>query len=435
MQPTTQQHLQAERPMSAFQILMVAICFVLNFNDGIDIMLVSFSSTEIIAQWGLTKAEMGYVFSAALAGMTLGCFLLAPLADRIGRRKTFILALTLESIGMLGISICQDYSLMLFLRFLTGLGVGGLLPTMAATAAEFSNAKYRDFNVGLIQAGWPVGAILTGFFCAWFIPVYGWQPAFLIAGLISLLMLALVYFFMTDSTEFLLRSRPANALERINALQQKMKLPLYASLPEIGEERDTSGLKDLFSLDYKDTTIKTWIAVFFGFMTLYTLLSWVPTIAQDTGLPFEMATYVGVALNVGAAIGSASIGAIGSRFGMRQVILSFMLSAFSVMVLFANLSLSTLIIFFLIFLIGILVQGGFNGIWPLLARVYPVGIRTTGTGFAVGIGRFGAILGPILFGVLADNGVSISTLFIIFSVPLLLMGLAVWLIKSPRLKV
>ena len=433
METTLKKLSQSEGPMSPFQILMVGICFVLNFNDGIDIMLVSFSGPEIIATWGLSKAQMGYIFSAALAGMTLGCFLLAPLADRIGRRKTFIFSLILESIGMLGISICHDYTLMLFLRFLTGLGVGGLLPTMAATAAEFSNAKYRDFNVGLIQAGWPVGAILTGFFCAWFIPNYGWQPAFLIAGMVSLVMLALVVFFMTDSVEFLLKTRPGNALEKINALQRKMKLEPYTTLPEQENIPTQPTMKDLFSLEFKDTTIKSWIAVFFGFMTLYTLLSWVPTIAKDAGLAFEMATFVGVALNVGAAMGSASIGAIGSRFGLRQTMLAFMFSAFAVMFLFASLSLSTLLIFGLVFFIGIFVQGGFNGIWPLLARVYPAEIRTTGTGFAVGIGRFGAILGPVLFGVLADNDWSVTMLFMLFSIPLLIMGLSVWSIRSERL--
>ena len=295
-------NLKHDHPMSSFQIGMVAICFILNFNDGIDIMLVSFSGPEIITEWGLSKTEMGYVFSAALAGMTLGCFLLAPLADKIGRRKTFIFALIIESIGMLGISVCDNYPLLLFLRFLTGLGVGGLLPTMAATAAEFSNSKYRDFNVGLIQAGWPVGAILTGFFCAWFIPQHGWQSAFFIAGILSLLMLVLVYFFMTDSVEFILKKRPPNALERVNVLHQKMNLPLYSQLPEANQTSLQPGLKDLFTPELKGTTLKAWIAVFFGFMTLYTLLSWVPTIAKDSGLPFAMAAYVGVALNVGASI-------------------------------------------------------------------------------------------------------------------------------------
>lgn len=433
MKPTSEAYSPDHQPMSSFQKMIVAICFILNFNDGIDIMIVSFSSPEIIAMWGLTKVQMGYVFSAALAGMTLGCFLVAPLADKIGRRKIFLISLLLTSSGMMGISISDSYSVVLLLRFVTGLGIGGILPTMTATAAEFSNAKYRDFNVGLIQAGWPIGAILTGFFCAWFIPQYGWKAAFFAGGVVDFVMLILVYFYMVDSNEFLLKTRPENALERINAIQRKMGLAEYSVLPEQKTALSKPTVKDLFSEAYRNTTPKTWIAVFFGFMTLYTLLSWVPTIAKDSGLPFAMATYVGVALNIGAALGSASIGAIGSRFGLRQSILTFMVCAFCVMVLYANLPLSTLVIFPLIFFIGIFVQGGFNGIWPVLARVYPAEIRTTGTGFAVGIGRFGAILGPSLFGYLADINFSISTLFILFSIPLLIMGITVWSINSKEL--
>ena len=435
METNFKQGTAADQPMSNFQVLIVAICFILNFNDGIDIMIVSFSGPEIIATWGLSKAQMGYIFSAALAGMTLGCFLLAPQADRVGRRKMFLFSLLLTSGGMLGISLSPSYGIVLLLRFITGLGIGGILPTMAATAAEFSNNKYRDFNVGLVQAGWPVGAILTGFFCAWFIPKYGWQAAFMVGGLVDLVMLILVYFYMVDSVDFLLKTRPANALEKINTIQEKMGQPAWSSLPEQETNPIKPTLRDLFSTEFKATTLKSWVAVFFGFMTLYTLLSWIPTIAKDSGLPFEMATYVGVALNVGAAIGSASIGAIGYRFGLRQSMLTFMICAFTVMVLYANVPVSTVLVFVLTFFIGIFVQGGFNGIWPLLARVYPTEIRTTGTGFAVGIGRFGAILGPTLFGFLADNHFSINTLFILFSVPLLIMGLSVWSIRSGRLSV
>jgi MFS transporter, AAHS family, 4-hydroxybenzoate transporter len=423
----------SSRDMSAFQVLIVAICFILNFNDGIDVNIVTFSSSEIIKEWALTKTQMGYISSMGLAGMTLGCFVLAPWADKIGRRRMFLISLCLISFGMFGVAFTHNYNIMLFVRFLTGLGIGGILPSMTATAAEFSNDKYRDFNVGLVQAGWPVGSILTGFFCAYFIPQSGWHNAFLVAGCVSLLMLVLVYFFMTDSVEFLLKNQPPNALTKINAILQKTGQTPYETLPAIPQNHPKATLKDLFSVSYKDSTIKLWIAAFFGFLTLYTLMSWVSIIAKDAGLSFEMAIYVGIALNLGAAIGSTSIGAIGSRFGLRQAQFTFMLCAFVVMQLYANLSLSTNLIFGLIFLIGIFVQGGFNGIWPILARVYPAEIRTTGVGFTVGIGRFGAILGPTLFGFFSDSGLSIHTLFIVFSLPLLVMGFCVWKLKAKTL--
>lgn len=421
------------RPMSRFQWLMVAICFILNFNDGIDVLIVSFSSTEIIKEWGLSKVEMGYIFSAGLAGMTLGCFLIAPLADKHGRRRIFLISVGMITIGMFGVGFGHQYNLMLLFRFITGLGIGGILPTMAATAAEFSNQKYRDFNVGLVQAGWPIGAILTGLFCAKYIPVYGWHTAFLVAGGISLLMWLLVYFYMTDSIDYMLQNPTTDTLPSVNQLLKRMGLPNLEALPVFVKNQENVGVKALFLPHYKDSTIKVWVAAFFGFLTLYTLMSWVPTIAKDSGLPFELATWVGIMLNIGAAFGSASVGGIGSRLGLRQTILMFMLIAFGVMQVYAFSTLTTGLIFGLVLLIGFFVQGGFNGIWPTLSRLYDTHLRATGVGYTVGIGRVGAILGPLLFGYFSDAGMSINALFVAFSIPLLVMGGCIWSIKSDKL--
>jgi MFS transporter, AAHS family, 4-hydroxybenzoate transporter len=423
-----------DNEMSRYQLIIVAICFILNMNDGIDVLIVSFSGSDIIKEWSLSKAQLGYVFSTGLVGMTLGCFFLAPLGDNIGRRKVFIVSLILISSGMLLVGICSSYFQLLAFRFVTGIGIGGVLPTLAATASEFSNNKRRDFNVGLVQAGWPVGAILTGLFCAYAIPHFGWRFAFIFAGIISLLMLILVVFFMTNSIEFLSKKRPPNALKQFNNILVKMGQESIDFIPEYEIETKNTPIKSLFLDDYKHSTFKLWIAAFFGFLTLYTLMSWVPNIAKEAGLPFEMATYVGISLNVGAIIGTLLLGFLSDKYGLKKVVVSFMICAFGVMMIYGNITLTTTIIFVLIGLIGIFVQGGFNGMYPILARVYPTEIRTTGVGLAVGVGRFGAILGPSLFGYLFDEGLSISNLFTVFSIPLLVTGFCVWSLKSKNLK-
>ncbi len=420
-------------PMSAFQIIIVAICFILNMNDGIDVLVVSFSGSDITKEWGLSKTEMGYVFSAGLAGMMAGAFLLAPLGDKIGRRKVFLISLTFITSGMLLVFICNAYSQLLLLRLLTGLGIGGILPTMAATASEFSNNRNRDFNVALVQAGWPVGAIFTGFFCAYAIPEFGWRFAFLFAGCISLLMLIGVFVYMTDSLEFLSKKQPENAQQKINDLLEKMGHQGIESLPQKPAEQAAAPIKELFEPAYRNATFKVWVAIFFGFLTLYTLMSWVPNIAKEAGLPFEMATYVGIALNAGAATGTTSMGWVAGRLGLKKTVLSFMLLAFAVMLIYGNFALNTAMMFVMIFFIGIFVQGGFNGMYPTISRVYPTEIRTTGVGFSIGVGRMGAILGPTLFGVLSDAGLSIQLLFSLFSLPLLVTGLAVYSLKSENL--
>ncbi len=423
----------AHKAMAPFQVLVVIMCFILNMNDGIDVMVVSYTGSEILDEWGLTKAMQGYIYSAGLAGMTLGCLFVAPIADRIGRRKLFIYAVAVEAVAMILSSMVTDYYQLLVLRLFAGLGIGGLLPTMAAIAAEFSNNYRRDLSVGFVQAGYPIGAIFMGFFTAWAVPEFGWRFSYLAAGLISAAMLVMVIFFMPESIEYLLIRQPKNALQKVNKILRRIGYDEIDQLPKITVSEPAS-VKTLFNKEYKFSTIRLWIGIFFGFMTLYTLISWVPSIATDAGMPFKMATYVGTALNVGAFIGSTGIGWLAAKFKLRKLIFTFFIIAFAIMVAYGNLPLSNALMFIITFLIGIFVQGGFNGFWPATTRVYAPEVRTTGIGWATGAGRFGAIVGPAIFGILSDMQLSISTLFIIFSIPLVVAGLAVYNIPSKNLR-
>ncbi|MFV5690721.1 MFS transporter [Flavobacterium sp. LT1R49] len=420
--------------MSPFQVIIVAICVILNMNDGIDVLIVSFSTGDIIKEWGLSKFDMGYVFSMGLFGMMIGSLLIAPLGDKVGRKLIFIVCLFMISLGMFLVSVCASYEQLLAFRLITGLGIGGVLPTLTATASEFSNNKNRDFNVGLVQAGWPLGAIFTGFFCAYAIPNFGWRFPFFIAGCFSLIMLIVVLIYMHDSLDFLFKKQTQSTLQKINIILKKMKQEEIMTLPHVTFQPKSASLKRLFHVDFRNSTLKLWAAMFFGFFTLYTLMSWVPTIAKDSGLEFSLATYAGVLLNVGAMLGTICLGWLARKFSLKRTVFSFLIFAFIVMLIYGNISLSTVLIFIFIFLIGVFVQGGFNGLYAILSRVYPTEIRATGVGYAVGIGRLGAILGPTFFGFLSDDGMSISMLFTLFSIPLLVTGIVVFKLKSIHLK-
>jgi MFS family permease len=365
--------------------------------------------------------------------MTLGCLFIAPIGDRIGRKKIFIYSFLLICAGLYGVALLNDYALILISRFLTGLGIGGILPTLTSTASEYANDKRRDFLVGFIQAGWPIGAILTGLVAAAILPNLGWQIAFLIAALFSTFILILILIYFENSIEFSLLNPHLVDVSKFNLQLKRMDLDPVVEIPAVKRVSQKIGLKDLLSPEERINTLKLWIAAFFGFITLYTLMSWVPKIAEENGLAFQLATYVGITLNIGAAIGSSSIGAIGYKFGLKRVQLIFMLLGFAVMQYFSQASLNTFLIFLLIFLGGIFVQGGFNGIWPILSRVYASEKRNTGIGFTVGFGRFGAVFGPMIFGYLRDQDWSSQTLFMIFSLPLLLMGGFIYSLKSKNL--
>jgi MFS transporter, AAHS family, 4-hydroxybenzoate transporter len=420
-------------PMTSYQVGVVAICFILNFNDGIDVSVVSFTASEIASQWSLSNTQLGYLFSAGLVGMTVGSFLLAPFGDKIGRIKTFLISLLLISTGMICVYFSQTYWQVLFCRLITGLGIGGILPNLATLVSEFSNQKNRDFNVGFLQAGWPLGSILTGFVTAWAVPEFGWQFMYLIAGLIAFVMLVAVYFLLPESLIFLVKHQPKNAKEKINEVLHKIKQPQIKEMPGRPDVQTTPSIKNLFIPELKKSNFLLWAAIFFGFLTLYTVLSWVPTIAKDSGMPFEIATYLGATLNVGSFSGVVVMGLSIRHFGLRNVIVTFMSLAFMVMVIFGNLDLGYVAMFVLTFLIGFLVQGGFNSFYPASTRIYAESIRSTGVGLAMGVGRFGAILGPAVFGILSDAGFSLAARFTIFSVPLLIAAYLAYTIPSKNL--
>jgi MFS transporter, AAHS family, 4-hydroxybenzoate transporter len=420
--------------MSLYQVLVVAICFILNFNDGIDVLIVSYTGSEIVKEWGLTAAQLGYIFSAGLAGMTAGCLLLAPFGDKIGRRSIFLISLLCITTGMLSVYLTQAYWQMLMCRFITGFGIGGILPTLATVASEISNEKRRDFNVGIVQAGWPLGAILTGFTVVWLMPQYGWRFCYLMAGIVSLSMLIAVFFIMPESVAFLMKNQPKNALAKINDVMRKIGQPELLQLPIQNIDLPKKIIYDLFTPEYKKSTLMLWTGIFFGFLTLYTLLSWVPTVAKESGMPPNIATYVGTTLNLGAFVGVFVMGLSITKFGIRKVIVTFLTLGFLVMVSYGSFRLSYAAMFILTFFIGFLVQGGFNSFFPTATRVYPDEIRSTGVGMAMGMGRFGAILGPAIFGILTDAGYSVSSRFIIFSIPLLIAAFFAYNIPSRNLR-
>jgi MFS transporter, AAHS family, 4-hydroxybenzoate transporter len=422
------------RPMSAFQTGIVALCFVMNMNDGIDVLLASFTASEIAKEWNLTNSQLGLMFSAGLVGMTIGCFGIAPWGDKIGRRKVFQFSTGCIAIGMMGMCTASAYWQVLAWRFITGLGIGGILPTMATVVAEYSNAKSRDFNVGLIQGGWPLGAIFIGLFCTWAIPVHGWRFAYLITGIVAVILFIAVWLFMPESLPYLSNLQPPNALQKINVQLKKMQQPvIHALLPKPLPGANFK-LQEIFLPEYKISTIRLWIGIFFGFMTMYTLMSWVPAIAKNSGMPFNLATYVGMAFNLGAFLGVIAMGIVVSVIGSRKTLLLFMTIACATMILYANSRMTYAWMMALIFLIGFFVQGGFNAFFPTATRIYPSQIRSTGVGLAFGIGRFGAILGPFLFGLLTDAGFKTNTLFVLFSLPLLIAGGMAFLIPSKNIR-
>lgn len=417
--------------ITGLQISVFTICVLMNMLDGMDVMVIAYAAPALASVWSIAPGTLGTVFSAGLLGMTLGAMFLAPFADRIGRRRMIITCILVMGFGTLLTAYTQSVGQLIFLRLISGLGIGAMLATSATMTAEYMPERYRNFAVSSVFAGYPLGAVLSGVVAAGIIPVYGWPSIFLVAGTGTLLTIFLVWFLLPESLDFLLKTQPAGALKKVNRVLSRMHHGELDVLPlPTGERIKRASVSALFAGNRKVPTVWLWIAFFTSFATLYFLTSWIPKLASNTGLSMELAIYAGTVFNLGAFFGIVSQGYVSHRFGLRRVICSFLLGTAILMGGFGFWS-HPWIILLMFGLIGFGMQGGFVGLYAVAARLYPTEIRNTGIGWGIGAGRTGAIFGPKIGGTLVGMGLSMTASFIFFALPLLVAAIATLLIKTP----
>lgn len=375
------------------QISTILICFLMNMLDGMDVMVVSYAAPNVSKEWAISPHSLGIVFSAGLLGMAIGAMFLAPRADKVGRKTMILICNLIMGISVFATSWADSVEMLTIFRIISGIGIGGMLASTATLTAENAPSNTKDFWVSFVMAGYPIGAVLSGLAGASVIPQYGWQAMFKIAGITSFLTLPIVYFFLKESTEFLHKS----------------------------EQKKSPALSVLLTDKYKKATIGLWIAIFMAFATLYFLTTWIPKLASATGLSVELAIYAGTVFNLGAFFGIVSQGYLSTKFGLQKTIFGYLIFTAIQMLIFGQFTGSAMVLV-LFGLIGFGIQGGFVGMYSLAARLYPTEIRATGVGGAVGIGRIGAIGGPLLGGILIGAGFSMATNFMIFAIPTIIGG-------------
>jgi benzoate transport len=418
--------------LSPLQYGTIIICFLMNCLDGMDVLIISYAAPAVAKDWGISPAALGTVFSAGLFGMTLGTLFLAPLADKIGRKTIIIISGLIMGICIFLTSYSTNITQLLVYRFISGLGIGSMLASTATLTAEYTPNKYRDFWVSFVVAGYPVGAVLSGLVAAKVIPQEGWQQMFRIAGILSILSVPLTYFFLSESIEFYLKYQPQNALQKLNKILVKLKVDALASLPPHSRIKSKIPVDQLLKSEYRKPTLQLWLALFMAFASLYFLSSWIPKLASDAGLALNLAIYAGTVYNLGAFFGIISQGYFSSKFGLKKTIGVILICTGLLMACFGFFVGSKFILIVFAFL-GFGIQGGFVGLYALSARLYPAEFRTTGVGWAMGAGRFGGIVGPLVAGLLISAGIGIGLNFLIFAIPALISGIVTSRIDSDKI--
>ncbi|PMS16521.1 aromatic acid/H+ symport family MFS transporter [Trinickia dabaoshanensis] len=417
----------------AFHFMLLALTALALVIDGFDAQAMGYVAPSVIAEWHVSKAALGPVFSASLVGMLLGALGLSVLADRIGRRPVLIGSTLAFAVLMLATPYVSTIPQLMALRFATGLGLGCIMPNAMALVGEFSPQAHRVKRMMLISCGFTVGAALGGFVSAALIPGYGWRSVFYVGGAVPLALGVAMLFALPESLQFLvLKGRMERAKAWLATFDPTLRIGSATRL--VVRERNDGGapVAELFRAGRTPVTLLLWAISFMNLIDLYFLSNWLPTVMRAAGYAPGTAVLVGTTLQTGGVIGTLMLGWFIERYGfVRVLFVSFAGAALSVgMIGSVAHVLPWLLV--AVFAGGFCVVGGQPAVNALAGQYYPTALRSTGIGWSLGIGRVGSVLGPLVGGQLIALQWSDAALFRAAAVPVLCSALFVIVLAGAR---
>ena len=422
------------RPLGTMQVTILILCAFAALLDGMDLQSIGLAAPSMIRALHVEPRAFGAVFSTALLGLMLGAFLLGPMADRVGRKSVLIGSVVTFGIFTVCTAQAGDFRTLLIFRFLTGLGLGGAMPSFISLGSEFVPRPRRAIMVALLWAGFPLGGVIGGLLASRIIPAFGWQSVFYVGGLAPLVLAVLLIVFLPESIGFLVAS--GGNQQRIARLYERLtgtSAPAEARFA-IGEERAGNvSVRHLFDHGRGAGTLLLWANYFLIFLMLVTNSAWSPTLLRGAGIDIAHSGLAMAAFNGGSVIGTSAAGWLIHRYGATGTLaLLFVASALSLgCVGFAAPSFAWITT--LETLTGLFLGAGSSGLIALAAVFYPLTIRSTGVGWATAVGRFGSFAGPLLMGMLVARGAGIGPAYAALGAPALLAAIftvGLWLLSA-----
>ncbi|MEW6643826.1 MAG: MFS transporter [Pseudomonadota bacterium] len=410
--------------LGAFGRRVLVLCGLIIMIDGFDVQVITYVAPVLTKALGIDRSMLGPVFSSGLVGTMLGALILAPLADRMGRKRVLCGCILLFGLCSLGTITAARIETLMAWRFLSGLGLGGATPIAVAFAAEFCPARIRATAVMIVYTGFAVGAGGGGLLAAQMIPALGWTSVFVLGGIAPLVLLAAVMLLLPDSMSDLARRGRADLLARtLGQLVPGISADPTAPI-RLGEREAGFPVKRLFAEGRTPRTIMLWIMFFTNILSLYFMVSWFPTLAHASGLELSDALRAAAMIQVGSIAGTLSLALLVRRFDTFTVMSFGYLGGAIALVLAAFAGGSVGYFTAIAFLAGFFVIGTQTGANGVSALIYPASMRPTGVGWALGIGRTGSILGPSLGGMLIALDWPTRDLFVAAAVPAVVAALS-----------
>lgn len=434
--PVNVDRLIDEGRWSSFQTLTVGLCAAVTVIDGFDTQSIAYVAPVVAREWGLEASAFGPVFSVGLIGMMVGALALGPIADRLGRKLAIVVSVALMGIFSIATMFAETVEALIVLRFLTGLGLGGAMPNVIALSAEYTPARWRSTAVGVMFCGFPFGAVLGGLLAAQIIPVFGWQSVFLVGGVVPLLLMIVLILTLPESVRFLVARNGSR--EKVATLITRavpdVRLPENATFQTAQKADETSrgtARAELFGPKRITVTLLLWATFFMNLLMYYFLINWLPLILQHAGIALSQAILFTALLNAGGIVGTIVLARAIDRVGSFKILGAVLFAAaFAIAAVGYIGGDGGIALAIAIFVAGFCVNGAQNNMNALAAGIYSTPARSTGVGMALGIGRIGSILGPVIGGVLLSANMPLQTLFLIGALPAFIAAAAMFFLTQ-----
>jgi AAHS family 4-hydroxybenzoate transporter-like MFS transporter len=430
-----------DQKIGRFNIKLLLWSWLAMFADGFDISALSFAVPELVRQWGVPGPAFKFAQAASNVGVLVGAPLLGYIGDKYGRRTAIVLGSVIFGVFTLSMTQATTIDQLTALRFLTGIGIGGLMPNTIALNAELAPRRWRALLVVLMFTGITLGSGTPGAVAGWLVPQFGWQILFVVGGVVPLAVAACLWFVLPESVKFLAnrRGREAQLLKTARAMRPDLEIApdavFIATAPAAAYAGATSpsgaatrgsgflGLGDIYRGSLRFITPLLWVCFATTLMANFFLNSWIPLILEGNGLTPKEAALASAGYHVGGTIGGLLVSLLLNRYGYSAIVALFVLAPIATfsMGLEDN---SHAMITFLTCLTGFAVLGVQFGNNACAGLIYPTEARSNGVGWALGIGRLGAILGPVIGGMLLAQKMPLSELFAWASTPMAVGALA-----------
>jgi MFS family permease len=414
--------------MTIFQFIVVALCIAMNVSDGYDSASMSNAAPLIRRDWGVGPDILGVAFSAQAVGMVVGAIVLAPLSDRFGRRSVILFAMALIASVMLLSGLAGSVEMLTLLRFCTGIGLGAMIASLNIVMVEFTNGRLGNILVALLHSGFALGTTISGLVAVPLIEAFGWRGIFVSGGLVSAFLCLLALMMLPESLDFLLARQPKNALARTNALLIKMRQEPLTQMPPPREQPSKQGMRIMSVLTPTLTspTLLLWIAAFLYYVVSYFQFQWTPAVLAEAGLPEHAALSSHAATGLGSLAGNITMGLFAAAVGSSRLTGIYLACAAISLAILGLMPAMPTTMLLVAGLCSFFIQGAFTGMMITVVRFYPPELRGAGTGYVLGIGRLGAVLGPYLGGWLMSIGWERHSFYAVFALLAFGCALAIW---------